>query len=173
MVKIKLMSIFLILIFLFSFTYGCAPAVMNKVQLQQIELEMTPSFNLPVQIEKPDKPEPVFLDGDFNQTDNMEIVKYFAFHNDEFVKVIQLSQAFDYQQQLVYYCMSIINEEISVNNDLKEMLGRKDSISQHFSDLYINEQNLRLQENYQHEKEKILDRILIFIQTGVILALIL
>jgi len=174
MVKLKLMSIILIIIFLFSFTYGCAPAILNKVELQQIELDYMPPFELPVKIEKLEKPSPIALDGDFNKTDNnMENVEYFAFNKEEFVKIIQLSQGFDFQQDLIYYCVDIINSEINVNNDLKEMLGRKDTISQHFADLYINEQNLRLQETYQHEKEKILDRLLIFIQSGVILALIL
>ena len=173
MVKIKLMSTILILIFLFSFTYGCSPAVLNKVELQQIEMDYMPPFELPVDIIKPDKPVPVMLDGDFNQPDDTGKVEYFAFSNEEFVKIIQLSQAFDFQQKLIYYCTEIINDEISVNNDLKEMLGRKDTISQHFADLYINEQNLRLQETYQYEKEKILDKIFLFIQSGVILALIL
>ena len=122
MVKFKLMSMIIIFIFLFSFTYGCAPAVLEKVQLQQIEMELMPQYNPPVQIVKPEKPNPIMLDGDFNQTDNTETIEYFAFSNEEFVKIIQLSQAYDLQEQLGYIYLNIINGEIDVNNSLKEML---------------------------------------------------
>jgi len=175
MVKGKL-NIIIVIIFLIistSFISGCAPGIMNKVQLQQIELETVPPFNPPIEIQKPEKPIPIFLDGDFNKTDNTETLEYFAFNKEEFVKIIQLSQAFDIQNQLSYLYVGMINAEIETNNDLKELLGRKDIVSQHFADLYINEQNLRLQENYQHKKSKILDRIILFIQSGVIIALIL
>lgn len=163
----------LALIFSICFTYGCVPAVMEKVKLQQIELEATPLFNPPIQIVKPEKPNPIFLDGDFNQTDSSDNLEYFAFDKKEFVKIIQLSQSFDILDQLTYLYVGMINTEINTNNDLREMLARKDIVAQHFADLYINEENLRLQENNQHEKTKIFDKIIIFVQTGIILALVL
>jgi hypothetical protein len=173
MVKLKFILLTIAIILLFNSIYGCAPAIMEKVQLQQIELNQTPPFTTDLTVPKPEKPVPIFLDGDFNKTDNSDSLVYFAFNSEEFAKIIQLSQGFDVQSQVIYYCLDIINKEISVNNDIKEMLGRKDMISQHFADLYINEQNLRLQENYEYKKEKFLDRIFLFIQSGVIIALIL
>lgn len=173
MVKLKFILLAVTLIFLFNFTYGCAPAIMEKVQLQQIELEPTPLFTVDLTVPKPEKPIPILLDGDFNQVDNSDDIIYFAFDATEFAKIVQLNQGFDAQSQVIYYCLDIINEEISVNNDLKEMLGRKDAISQHFSDLYINEQNLRLQENYQHEKESIMNKTIMIIEAITILGLAL
>lgn len=172
MVKFKLISIIIAFIFLFSFTYGCAPRILDKVELQQVMFKPKPEYIPPMDIEKPEKPEPIFLDGDFNKTDDMEKVEYFSFNKTEFTKIIQLSQAFDVQQSIMYFYVGIINGEIDVNNDLKETLTMKDIKAQHFADLYINEQNLRLQENYQYEKEKILNKIIIIIQTGVILGLV-
>lgn len=163
----------LIIIVSINFMYGCTPAVMDKVQIQQLNMEMVPSFDPPIKVNKPENPIPIFLDGDFNKVDNIDNLEYFAFNKEEFLKIIQLDQSFDVLNQLSYFYIGFINEEIETNNDLRDLINRKDIISQHFADLYINEQNLRLQENYQNEKDKILDKIFLFIQSGVILALIL
>lgn len=173
MVRYRFALMIIVLIFLYAFSYGCAPATINKVQLQTMEFDKAPPFDLPIKLEKPEKPIPIFLDGDFNKTENIDNLEYFAFNKDEFIKIIHLSKMFDVQGEVIYLCVDIINEEIKTNNDLKELLGRKNSISQHFADLYINEQNLRLQENYQHEKENLINKVFLFIQSGIIIALVL
>lgn len=152
---------------------GCAPAIKENILIPDITMTQEEVFVPKEKILKPEKPNPIILGENFSKIEDSRQTKYFAFENEEFKKVIQLSQAFDKQDELIESYLDLINLHIGVNNYLKDIIYGKNMMLQHYSDLYVNEQNLRLQENYLNKQGKIIDRAIIIIQTIVILALAL
>jgi hypothetical protein len=56
---------------------------------------------------------------------------------------------------------------------LKELIASKEILAEHMAILYANEQNIRKEENRTYQIQKLTDRIFMFVQSGVIVALAL
>lgn len=152
---------------------GCTPKLIEPIKIPTIEMQERQPFIPNEKIEKPKKPNPILLEKDFAKTNDENNIEYFAFNKEEFAKIIQLSMAFDAQDKVIDSYTNMINLEIDINNDLKNLVNNKTNMEQYFADLYVNEQNLRLQENYQYEKQKFFDKLLLFIQSTVLLGILL
>lgn len=163
----------LFLAFVICYISGCAPAVKNHIVIPEITIERDETIPVGKKIDKPKKPNPILYDKDLAVTQDPSKIKYFAFTPEEFKKIVQLSQSFDAQGDLIEAYVDLINLKIGINNDLIDLLNNKRDITQYYADLYINENNLRLQEHYIKERERILDKIVIILQTVVLLAIAL
>lgn len=159
------------LIFSLSFIYGCAPKLIDPIRLPEIPIEKEEVKFDGVRIEKPDKPKPILFTKDLILADSTNDITYFAFDAKEFSKIVQLSKAFDVQEEIISLQEDEINKRILRSNGLIDTLNEKNAIAQNFADLYINEKNLRNQEVYQCERDKRYNKILLYVETGVILIL--
>lgn len=165
------LALLVMLFCLVLFVTGCAPKNIEPIRIPQIEVEESELFIPEDRIEKPEKPNPLPLDTEFSESATSRDIAYFAFKPVEFAKIVQLSKAFDAQGRVIDNYVEIINAEMEVSNSLKRLVSGKNMVAQHFADLYINEQNMRLQEEYERKKEKIFDKILLYLQSGVIIVL--
>ena len=152
---------------------GCAPRIIPPIEVPviEIETESIEEFKPEEKLEKPEKPNPIYLNTEFSKIRDIKQIKYFAFNKKEFPKILQLSKAFDAQEKIINSYEDIINLEIQVNNNLKNIINDRTLITQHYADLYVNEQNLRLQQEYKYEKDKFLDKMLLYLQSCVIVVL--
>lgn len=173
--NLTLIFIFLCIIvfWLMVLCEGCAPVVKDHIIIPEIEIPQEEKF-VPVEgIKKPKKPKPVFYTNELVSTDDPKKIEYFAFTSDEFSKILQLSKSFDAQDKVIRAYIDIIDFKVKINNDLRKILNDRNLIIQYYADLYIDENNLRLQENYINKKDKIINRSIIVIQGIVLLAVIL
>jgi hypothetical protein len=162
-----------IIIYVFVTLIGCAPVVKDHIIIPEIEIKKDEKIVPHSLIEKPKKPNPILYNSELAEVKDISEVEYFAFTSDEFKKIIQLSKSFDAQRELIETYIDLINLKIGINNDLIDIIDNKKNMTQYYADLYINENNIRVQENYIREREKILDKSIIIIQSIVLLAIVL
>lgn len=167
--------IFIIMLVLFFWLIiscgGCAPKLVDPIRFQKVEFEATEKFISADKIDKPDKPSPIFLGSDFKQVGQVKDAVYFAFTVSDFAKIVQLSKAFDAQDQVIKDYSVVIEADVVTINKLKEIIVLKETTIDYFSELYTNELNLRKQEEYQNKVDSMFYKVLVVVQNGVIIAL--
>lgn len=165
--------VYILFVYLLLFISGCAPTVKNHIIIPEIEIPKEEKFVPVEEINKPKKPNPIFYTKELAVTDDPKKIEYFAFTSDEFNKIVQLSKSFDAQGEVIKAYIDIIDLKIKANNSLKDMLDDRSLIAQYYADLYIDESNLRLQENYIYKRDKIINKSIMVIQSMFLLAIIL
>lgn len=165
--------IYNIIIILSLFIFGCGGKEIQPITIPKANFEKTEDFVIKEHINKPDKPNLQTYDKLFNETQDPNKIHYFVFDKYEFAKIVALSKAFDGQKEMIDQLSIIINLKIDEINALKELIVSKEILTEHMAILYVNEQNIRKEENRTYQIQKLTDRIFMFIQSGVIVALAL
>ena len=161
---------YLLIAFMFCLV-GCATPKFDPITIPQANFEKSKSFVISEKINKPSRPDFILLDANFKPTDDTSNASYFAFTPDNFAKIVALSTAFDGQDKMIDAMSSVINLRIDEINALKELVATKEILSQHIAVLYANEQQIRYLEQNNLTVERLMNRIFMVIQSGVIIAL--
>jgi len=163
-----------IMIFILSlFLFGCGIKEIQPITVPKANFEKTEKFVIEDRVTKPPKPELETFDASFNNTDDESRIYYFAFNKYEFAKIIALSKAYDGQDETIKHLEYIINLKNAELDALKELIATKEILTEHMAVLYANEQNIRKEENRSYQYQKIMDKVFIVLQSGVIVALAL
>jgi len=173
MIKISRYVVLVIMFMIMTmFSYGCAATKIEPISIPKPEFNKSQKFIVGDTINKPDKPDYIKLDSSFKPTELLSETKYFAFTMPEFSKIVGLSSAFDSQSKMLEQLVAIINIKIDEINALKELTTTQSVLSEHLSILYANEQSMRAIENRNYTYQKLLDRVFMVVQSGVIIALV-
>lgn len=132
------------------FLGGCVPKIPEPMSFPKSNFEMTKKYNLDELPVKPDKPDYILLDANLNITDLPENAEYFAFSNKEFKKIIELSEAFNLQEEIIKDHVVLINLHINTVNQLKELIHTQEVTLDYLAKLYSNEQYQRQVEKYEN-----------------------
>lgn len=169
----KINNIYLILlIFLIFFINGCAPKQPVPISFPKSNFEITKQYSLDELPAKPDKPIYILLDINLNPIENIEDAEYFAFSNEEFKKIIELSEGFNLRDKIIKDQVVLVNLHINTINQLKELIHTQEVTLDYISKLYSNEQYQRQLEKYDSKWSDIQQKVLLILQSGVILGLI-
>ncbi|MCF7910880.1 hypothetical protein K9L16_04365 [Candidatus Pacearchaeota archaeon] len=173
MKKYKQYIICSIIIILSLFIFGCGGKEIQPITIPKANFEKTEKFVIEEYINKPERPNLQTYDELFNEEQDPEKIHYFVFDKYEFAKIVALSKAFDGQKEMINQLSVIINLKIDEINSLKELIVSKEILAEHIAVLYINEQNIRKEENQTYKIQRLTDKVFMFIQSGVIVALAL
>lgn len=173
MKKYKQYIIYSTIIILSLFIFGCGGKEIHPITIPKANFEKTEKFVIKDKIIKPDKPELKTYDFVFNETDNVDEIYYFVFDKYEFAKIVALSKAYDGQEQTVESLLYVINLKNKELDALKELVSTKEVLAEHIAILYSNEQNIRKEENRNYQIQSLSNKVLMIIQSGVIVALAL
>jgi hypothetical protein len=167
--KLFTFIIFILLIFILS---SCSKQEIKPIELPKSNFEKTEYFKLDdLEIIKPGKPNYILLNSEYELVDDPELSYYVAFKNIEFAKIVALSKSFDNLKEVNNQLVTIINLKVDEINSLKEIISYKEIISDQINLLYVNERQIRELERKEYKFQKIMDKIYIVIQSGVIVAL--
>jgi PBP1b-binding outer membrane lipoprotein LpoB len=167
----KRLSIIIVLI-LALFMGGCATNFEPYVP-ERVNFEETEAYVLDLsRIEKPTKPQGIYLDKDMLPTPPENAV-YFAFSAEEFKKIMALSELFNSQQDLLKEHETLVNTHIAQINALKELIAIKDAKVEAYIQLWANSENAYRQERAEHMRDGIVNKITEAILFGGLILLIL
>lgn len=157
--------IILFLIFIIVFM-GCAPKQFEPYEPPKIEFEKTeqydPDFS---ELEKPEKPEFMYLDGDFEPVDDPDKAEYAALANDDLKKILTLSKQYDAQAGVIDKQIDLVNVHVDQINALKEIVEMKEIQMEQYISLYTTAQNQYLQEQHDHKISNLKKDITMYIMT--------
>lgn len=157
--------ILLISIFVLVFA-GCAPSQFEPYEPPKVDFEETekydPDFS---ELEKPDKPEFVYLDGDFEKVDDPDKAEYAALANDDLKKILTLSKQYDAQAEVIGKQTDLVNTHVDQINALKEIVEMKEVQMEQYISLYTTAQNRYLQEQHEHRVSNLKKDVTMYIMT--------
>jgi len=153
------------------FSFGCANPEVKPIEIPKAKFEKTEPFEIKEYAEKPEKPELIQLDSNFNITQDSAETEYFAFTKSNFAKIVGLSKSFDTQKQVINNLEYLVNIKINQINSLKELVSMKENLSKSIAVLYANEQQMRQLERDNYQLQKLIDRVFMIVQGGAIIAL--
>jgi len=155
--------IILLSIFIFA---GCAPKQFEPYEPPKIEFEETeqysPDFS---ELKKPDKPDFIYLDSDFEQVDSPNKAKYAALANNDLKKILTLSKLYDAQLNIINDQTDLVNIHVDQINALKELVKMKEYQMEQYISLYATAQNRYLQEQYDHRLSNLKKDVTMYIMT--------
>lgn len=173
MKKYKQYIIYSTIIILSLFIFGCSGKEIQPITIPKANFEKTEKFVIEEYINKPERPDLQTYDELFNEVQDPEKIHHFVFDKYEFAKIVALSKSFDSQKEMIDQLSIIINLKIDEINALKELIASKEILAEHMAILYANEQNIRKEENQTYKIQRLTDKVFMFIQSGVIVALAL
>ncbi len=152
---------------LMLFAVSCAPGEFKPFIPPQIKIEPTPAYEFDVSKElvKPDKPNTIFLDKDFNITKDKNKSKYVVFTANEFSKIVALNRLYEAQVEIIDDHVRLVNVHIEIANALKELLALKDAEIKEYLALWTNAENAYRQERYRHKVDNAINKTGIYLVT--------
>lgn len=162
----------LIMTFLFV---GCAPSRYEPYEPPKIEFEKTEQYNPDFSsLEKPDKPDFIYLNKDFEKTEDTSTAKYAALDNENLKKILELSKLHDTQVKIIDDQTELVNLHIEQINTLKELVKIKEFQVEQYRALYTTAENQYLQEKYDNKLSNLLkDSTLYLVTVGAVVVAIL
>lgn len=166
---------FILLLSMFAFTYGCSPKTFEPYEPPMVEFETTEPYKLDLtKLQKPDKPNYITIDEDFNPVaESGKEGKYLAFTQEEFKKILVLNQLYKSQHTLLKDHESLVNIYISEVNALKELIAIKEQMLQQYITLYSLSENAYRQEKWNHQWDNTSNKIVQILMLGGIILLML
>ena len=165
----------LFLFLLVGFGYGCSPKIFEPYQPPVVEFEKTEPYVLDLtKLQKPDKPNYIVIDEDFNPVaESGKAGKYLAFTQEEFKKILVLNQLYKSQDKLLKDHESLVNIYISEVNALKELVAIKEQMLQQYITLYSLSENAYRQEKWEHNWDNTSNKIVQILLLGGLVLLML
>ena len=166
--------IILLTIIAFMFV-GCAPAQFEPYKPPKIEFEKTEQYNPDFsELQKPEKPNFIYLDGDFQPVEEPSKAKYVALANPDLKKILTLSKQYDAQMEVIKNQKDLVNVHIDQINALKELVKLKEAQMEQYISMYATAKNQYLQERYDHRIDNLIKDGTMYLMTigSVIVAIV-
>lgn len=144
---------------------GCAPKfIPPDVKPLEIKFDPTPKYNIDLStIPKPEKPVKIWVDENFQVTDEKN-AKYLILAPQEYAKYIAQLQIKETYKEIIGKQEILINTYIDQINALKELLAMENAKAMYYRELWINAENAYQQEKFDHQVSNTINRVI----TGVI-----
>lgn len=145
---------------------GCGPAKFEPYKPPKLDIEKVEEYNPDLSgLKKPEKPNFIYLDENFDKVDDKSKAKYAALSNEELKKILNLSNLYNTQQEVIKDQKELVNIRIRQINALKEIVELKEYQMDQYISLYANARNDYLQERYENKMSNLLNRTVMSIVT--------
>lgn len=163
----KLIMIFISILFFI----GCAETTnFKEYKPNEIKFDETPAYELSEKLKKPDAPKLIYLDENFQQTNDKSKAKYVAMSDKEFKKIVALNKLYNTQEELLEKQEDLINTHIATINALKELIELKNVESEQYYKLWKNSEQAYQQERQQHLISNIINRtVTVLLAAGIVI----
>lgn len=160
--KKYIIFIIFLLFFIFIFS-GCAPSKFEPYNPPKIEFEKSEKYNPDFKdLEKPEAPEFIYLDDEFNIIEKEEDASYVALDNNEIKKIQILNELYNSQEDIINEQVNLVNIKIEQINTLKELISMKEQQINTYVSLYADERNKYLQERYDRKVESFIHKTFMY-----------
>ena len=160
-----------LILFLFLLT-SCAPAMIKPMETFNPQFERTLPYEVDIQLPKPDKIVPIYVDENFQRT-TIDKAKFVVLAPAEYAKVAALLKLAKGYKNIAKEQKVLINIHIDTINALKEYVQLEQYKAKAWQELYVNSENAYRQEAYQHKLDNAINKgMFATIAIGVIVALI-
>lgn len=162
----KLLAIICILFFI-----GCTgPTNFENYKPQDINFEETPVYELSEELKKPDAPKLIFLDSNFQKTEDKSTAKYVAMSDKEFKKIVALNKLYNTQEEIIEKQTDLINTHIATINALKELIELKEIEAEQYYNLWKNSEQAYYKEKQDNLINNIINRTaVILLSAGIVI----
>lgn len=149
--------VLLLLIVSFLFV-GCAPkGQYDFYDPPKADFNKTEQYNPDLSaLEKPDKPDFIYLDENFEPLDDPSEAKYAALTNVDLKKILELSKLYDTQVKIIDDQKDLVNIHIDQINALKELVEIKEMQTEQYRSMFTTAQNQFIQERYDNKLSSVL-----------------
>ena len=161
------MKKYVILLIILSFLFvSCAPAKFEPYKPPKVEFEETERYDLDLsEFNKPEKPNFIYLDENFEPVQDKNKAKYAALSNTELKKILELSKLYDAQIEVIKDQKDLVNIHIDQINALKELIELKQLQTEQYISLYATARNQYRQERYDHKIDNMVKNITMYLMT--------
>lgn len=165
----KLVTYFILFLFLLT---SCAPATIKPIESFNPKFEKTPPYEVGLDLPKPDKIQPIYVDENFQRT-TVDKAKFVVLAPKEYAKVAALLKLAKGYKSIAKEQGVLINLHIDTINALKEYVQLEQYKAKAYMELYVNSENAYRQEVYQHKLDNAIHKgLFAVISIGAIIALI-
>lgn len=165
----KLLTYFILFLFLLS---SCAPRTIKPVQRFDPKFEKTPPYEVSLDLPKPDKIVPIYVDENFQRT-TIDKAKFVVLAPAEYAKVAAIVKLAKNYKAIAKEQQVLVNIHIDTINALKEYVALEQAKFRAMEELSVHYQNAYNQEAYYHKLDNAIHKgMFAVIAIGVIIALI-
>lgn len=158
-------------LFLFLLT-SCAPAQIKPAEMFQPEFQKTPPYEANLDLPKPDKIVPIFVDDTFQET-TIDKAKFVVLAPKEYAKVAALLKLAKNYKAIAKEQEVLINVNIGIINALKEYVALEQAKARAYQESAVYWQNTYNQEAHYHRIDNAINKgTFATIAIGVIVALV-
>jgi len=158
-------------LFLFLLT-SCAPAKVIPVKRFDPKFERTPPYEVSIDLPKPDKIVPIYVDENFQRT-TIDKAKFVVLAPAEYAKVAAIVKLAKNYKAIAKEQQVLVNIHIDTINALKEYVALEQAKFRAMEELSVHYQNAYNQEAYYHKLDNAIHKGMFAVITiGAIIALI-
>ena len=158
-------------LFLFLLT-SCAPAQIKPAEMFQPQFQKTPPYEVNLDLPKPDKIVPIYVDDNFQET-TIDKAKFVVLAPKEYAKVAALLKLAKNYKAIAKEQQVLVNIHIDTINALKEYVALEQAKARAWQELAVHWENTYNREAYYHKVDNAINKgTFATIAIGVIVALI-
>lgn len=151
---------------------SCAPREIKPIQRFNPKFEKTPPYEVSIDLPKPDKIVPIFVDENFKVV-TVDKAKYVVLAPKEYAKVAALVKLAKNYKAIAKEQQVLVNIHIDSINALKEYVALEQAKFRAMEELSVHYQNAYNQEVYYHKLDNAIHKgMFVAITIGAIIALI-
>lgn len=165
----KYFTVLMVSLFLLT---SCAPRVIKPVQHFEPKFDRTPPYEVGLDLPKPDKIVPIYVDENFQRT-TIDKAKFVVLAPAEYAKVAALVKLAKNYKAIAKEQQVLVNIHIDTINALKEYVALEQAKARAYNELAVHYQNAYNQEAYYHRLDNAIHKGMFAVITiGAIIALI-
>lgn len=170
--------VFIFIVLCIGLNTGCSPQLLDYKNISPLVLNKSPEYK--IDLSTIPKPEPInrkygILRSDGSITlvnpDMINEADVIVLTLDEYKKIGELVKLAITYKELVLQQEVLINENIKIENSLKEFVELERLKTIEYSEMWINSENMYRQERYDNSRNKIVSNIVQVILSGAVVLL--